>query len=87
MDAETPNSASWEGYNSQDFVNDLWSACTAPTMLERALQMDPTLLHYSSAITEQKKCWEFLAQNFDQFQTLYDDSQHHAAGCANGHNM
>ena len=39
------------------------------------------------AITEQKKCWEFLAQKFDQFQTLYDDSQHHAAGCANGHNM
>ena len=27
---------------------------------ERAVQTDPTLLRYASAITEQKKCWELL---------------------------
>ena len=28
----------------------------------RAVQTDPTLLRYASAITEQMKCWELLAQ-------------------------
>ena len=41
----------------------------------RAVQMDPTLLYYASAITEQKKCWELLAQKFDQFQTLRNNMQ------------
>ena len=31
-----------------------------PNNVGRAVQTDPTLLHYSSAITEQKKCWELL---------------------------
>ena len=39
----------------------------APTMLERAVQTDPTLLRYASAITEQKKCWESLGQKFGRF--------------------
>ena len=30
----------------------------------RAVQMDPTLLYYASVITEQKKCYELLAQKF-----------------------
>ena len=34
----------------------------------RAAQTDPTLLRYSSAITEQKKCWELLAQSFTGFK-------------------
>ena len=29
----------------------------------RAVQTDPTLLRHASAIMEQKKCWELLAQN------------------------
>ena len=29
-----------------------------PNNVGRAVQTDPTLLHYASAITEQKKCWE-----------------------------
>ena len=33
----------------------------------RAVQTDPTLLRYASAITEQKKCWELLAEKFDRF--------------------
>ena len=41
----------------------------------RALQMDPTLLRYASAITEQKKCWELLAEKFDRFQTLRNNMQ------------
>ena len=44
------------------------SAYVAPTM-------DPTFLHYLSAITEQKKCWELKAQTFDRFQTLRNNFQ------------
>ena len=35
--------------------------------VERAVKMGPTLLRYAWAITEQKKCWELLGQNFDWF--------------------
>ena len=49
----------------------------------RAVQTDPTLLRYASAITEQKKCWELLAEKFDRFQTLRSNSQQDAR-CANG---
>ena len=33
------------------------------------------MLGYASAITEQKKCWELLAQKFDRFQTLHSNMQ------------
>ena len=45
------------------------------------------LLRYASAITEQKKCWELLAEKFDRFQTLRNNIQQHATGYANGRNM
>jgi len=43
--------------------------------------MDPTLSRYASAIMEQKKYWDgqLLAQTFDRFQTLRNNSQQHAA--------
>ena len=41
----------------------------------RALQTDPTLLRYASAITEQKKCWMLLAKKSDRFQTLRNNMQ------------
>ena len=41
----------------------------------RAVQTDPTLLRYASVITEQKKCWELLAEKFDRFQTLRNNMQ------------
>ena len=44
----------------------------------RAVQTDPTLLRYASAITEKKKSWELLAQNFEPFQTLRNNTQQHA---------
>ena len=47
---------------------------------------DPTLLGYASAIMEQKKRWELLAEKFDRFQTLRNNIQQHATGCANGRN-
>ena len=53
----------------------------------RAVQTDPTLLRYASAITEQKKCWELLAQDFKLFQTLPNNMQQQATGCANGRSM
>ena len=37
--------------------------------------------HFSDQLTEQKKCWELLAQNFDRFQTLRNNSQQHATIC------
>ena len=58
-----------------------------PNNVGRAVQTDPTLLRYASAITEQKKCWELLAEKFDWFQTLRNNTQQHATGCANGRNM
>ena len=49
---------------------------------ELSVETDPTLLRYASAITEQKKCWELLAEKFDRFQTLRNNIQQHATGCA-----
>ena len=58
-----------------------------PYNVGRTVKTDPTLLRYAPAITEQKKCWELLAEKFDRFQTLRNNSQQHATGCANGRNM
>ena len=52
-----------------------------PNNVGRAVQMDPTLLHYASAITEQKKCWKLLAEKFDRFQTLRNNTQQHPTTC------
>ena len=57
-----------------------------PNNVGRAVQTDPTLLRYASAITEQKKCWE-LAEKFDRYQTLRNNIQQHVTGCANGRNV
>ena len=46
-----------------------------PGTVGRAVQTDPTLLRHASAITEQKKCWELLAEKFDRFQTLRNNMQ------------
>ena len=40
----------------------------------RAVQTDPTLLRSASAITEQKNCWELLAEKLTGFKL----SQQHA---------
>ena len=48
-----------------------------PNNVGRAVQTDPPLLRYASAITEQKKCWELLARKFDRFQTLCNNPQQH----------
>ena len=52
-----------------------------PNNVGRAVQTDPTLLRYASAITEQKKCWELLAEKFDRFQTLRNNTQQHPITC------
>ena len=52
-----------------------------PNNVGRAVQTDPTLLHYASTITEQKKCWELLAGKFDWFQTLRNNTQQHPTTC------
>ena len=52
-----------------------------PNNVGRAVQMDLTLLRYASAITEQKKCWELLAEKFDRFQTLRNNTQQHPTTC------
>ena len=52
-----------------------------PNNVGRAVQTDPTLLRYASAITEQNKCWELLAEKFDRFQTLRNNTQQHPTTC------
>ena len=52
-----------------------------PNNVGRAVQTDPTLLGYASEITEQKKCWELLAEKFDRFQTLRNNKQQHPTTC------
>ena len=46
-----------------------------PNNVGRAVQTVPTFLRYAWAITEQKKCWELLAEKFDRFQTLRNNTQ------------
>ena len=52
-----------------------------PSSVGRAVQTDPTLLRYASAIRKQKKCWELLAEKFDRFQTLRNNTQQHPTTC------
>ena len=52
-----------------------------PQFVGRAMETDPTLLRYASTITEQKKCWELLAEKFDRFQTLRNNTQQHPTTC------
>ena len=52
-----------------------------PKNVGRVVQTDPTLLRYASAITEEKKCWELLAEKFDRFQTLLNNTQQHPTTC------
>ena len=52
----------------------------------RAVQTDPTLLRYASAITERKKCWELLAEKLTGFKlcaSTRHNIQQHATGCGN----
>ena len=48
-----------------------------PNNVGRVVQTDPRLLCYVSAITEEKKCWESLAEKSDRFQTLRNNTQQH----------
>ena len=48
------------------------------------MQTDPTLLRYASAITEQKKFGELLAEKFDWFRILSNNMQQ---GVQKGGNM
>ena len=52
-----------------------------PNNVGRAVQTEPTLLRYASAITEQKKCWELLTEKFDRIQTLRNNMQQHPTTC------
>ena len=54
-----------------------------PNNVGRAVQTDPTFLRYPSAITEKRKCWELLAEKFDRFQTLRNNTQQHPTTCNN----
>ena len=56
-----------------------------PNSVGRAVQTDPTLFRKQKNGT--KECWELFAEKFDRFQTLRNNTQQHATGCANGRNM
>ena len=59
----------------------MYNARAWPITVGRAVQTDPTMLCYALEITEQKKCLEFLAQKFDRFQNLRNNSQQHVTSC------
>ena len=52
-----------------------------PNNVGRAVKTDSTLPRYVSVIAEQKKCWELLAEKFDRFQTLRNNTQQHPTTC------
>ena len=52
-----------------------------PKNVGRAVQRDPRFLRHASAVTEQKKCKVLLAQTFDRFQTLRNNSNQQATTC------
>ena len=52
-----------------------------PNNVGRAVQTDPALCRNALVITEQKKCWELLAEKFDRFQTLRNNTQQHPTSC------
>ena len=55
--------------------NGVQTDATTPNNVGRAVQTDPTLLRYASAITEQKKFGELLAEKFDWFRILRNNMQ------------
>ena len=78
-DATTPSkvgtcSVSWERYVPYDLGDHVYMGVCGPNDVGRAVQTDPTLLRHSSAITEQKKYWELLAQKVNRFQNLRNNS-------------
>ena len=61
-----------------------------PNNVGRAVQTDPTLLRYASAIMEQKNvgsCWLKSLTGFKLCATTRTNIQQHTTGCANGRNM
>ena len=68
-DATTPNFV--ETYSAS------WEGLTT----HKSVQTDPTLLSYTSATMEQKKCWDLLAGKFDCFQTLPNNWKKKEACC------
>ena len=65
------NHACWSITQSYGVTVSKETMCDArgwPQHCSRAVQTDPTLSRYTPVITEQKKCWELLAQNIDRFQ-------------------
>ena len=61
-----------------------------PNNVGRAVQTDPTLLRYASAITEQRNvesCWLKSLTGFELCATTRNNSQQHETGCANGRNL
>ena len=65
----------------KSLVNNAFLSVRGPNSVGKAVQTDPTLLRYASAITKQKKCWELLAEKFDWFQTLHNNTQQHPSTC------
>ena len=49
-------------HRGKDTTHKCVMSVRGPTNVGRALQTDPTLLSYASVVTEQKKCWESLAE-------------------------
>ena len=81
-DATTPNKCIM-GKTQPSLCHPCVMSVRGPNNVGRAEETDLTLLRDVLVITEQKKCWEWLAEKFDRFQTLLNNTQQHTTGCAN----
>ena len=64
-----------------------------PNTVGRPMETDPTLFHYASAITEQKKFYEFWLKTLTGFKLCAtapnntNNMPRYATGCGSGHNI
>ena len=62
----------WRPWHGNAYASPLqcWKSCANGSNI--------VAFHFSDQLTEQKKCWELSAQNFDRFQALHNNCQQHA---------
>ena len=59
----------WHG-NAYAWPLQCWKSCANGSNI--------VAFHFSDQLTEQKRCWELSAQNFDRFQALHNNCRQHA---------
>ena len=75
-------SASWEGYNQDDFGDHVYCACVASAMLGKPCKRIQNCCATLRRSRNKRKVGnELSVQKFDQFQTLQNNSKQHPTTC------